>query len=235
MDDPIFDPWWIGGAGPGPEPKAPSEEPQNPVPPVTQPEAPAGKGERSPRWLSAAAVVAKQRLAPRAMTPPPEATTVEATEEAITMSSLSAADPPKTATSSVESPRIKSRPQTPRRRPTRTSVLTERAKPKLQSLAQRLELAGHQTVLDDRLDTPSGSLRFRLTPQTGPFDEPSTVPGTVLELRFDAETGEVNGSIWLNPLSESPTEESAVDATQVSDSWIDDLLLRFVEKTLRRS
>lgn len=102
-------------------------------------------------------------------------------------------------------------------------------------LAREVEAAGHRTVLDDRLDTSAPSVRFRLAPRPGPFEETELVGGAVIEIA--SGTGDplqIVGRLWLNPLSTRPTEEVRVPAPKLTEAWVDGLLLDFVEKALGR-
>lgn len=106
--------------------------------------------------------------------------------------------------------------------------------PRLTTLTQRLEIAGHQTTLDDRLDQPTPSLRFRIQPWRGPFEDGRPEDGAVLELLLGgAPCTEIVGRLWLDPLSTTPSERTRVDAAKLTDAWVDRLLLDFVEKALR--
>jgi len=107
--------------------------------------------------------------------------------------------------------------------------------PRLEGLIQRLESARHDTTLDDRLDQPTPSLRFRVRPWQGPFDETRAEEGAVLEVLVDeGPPPEIIGRLWLNPLSTTPSEQSRVDSAKLTDAWVDRLLLEFVEKALRQ-
>jgi len=108
--------------------------------------------------------------------------------------------------------------------------------PQLTSLIQRLEMAHHETTVDDRLDQPTPSLRFRIRPWRGPFDERRSGDGAVLEILVDeGQAPTVTGRLWLNPLSATPSEQSQVAAASVTDAWVHRLLLDFVEKALRQA
>ena len=118
----------------------------------------------------------------------------------------------------------------------RASLLRGLLMPQLTSLIQRLEMARHETTVDDRLDQPTPSLRFRIRPWRGPFDERRSGDGAVLEILVDeGKAPTVTGRLWLDPLSATPTEQSHVAAANVTDPWVKRLLLDFVEKALRQA
>jgi len=105
--------------------------------------------------------------------------------------------------------------------------------PPLADIRQRLEMARHETTIDDRLDEAAPSIRFRVQPHSGPFDEATTV-GSVLEVRLEAKPGpRVVGRLWMDPAAAGPAEEFSVEVDRVSREWVDGLLLDFLVKTLR--
>ena len=100
-------------------------------------------------------------------------------------------------------------------------------------LARVVEAAGHRTALDDRLDGSTPSVRFRLAPRRGPFEEAEPVEGAVIEIAASAGTPlQIIARLWLDPLSPDPSEEVRVPAPKLTEEWVDGLLLDFVEKAL---
>ena len=107
--------------------------------------------------------------------------------------------------------------------------------PPIETLSRRLIMAGHRTTVDDRLGQRPAALRFRIEPWQGPFDETAGRRGAVLEVTLeDARAARVAGRLWLDPLSKSPTEQTSVKVENVTSTWIDRLLLDFVEKALKQ-
>jgi len=107
--------------------------------------------------------------------------------------------------------------------------------PRLEVLVQRLETARHYTTIDDRLEQPTPSLRFRIRPWQGPFSGTHADKGAVLEvLVIETPVAEIVARLWLDPLSTTPSEQSCVDASKLTAGWVDRLLLDFVEKALRQ-
>lgn len=121
--------------------------------------------------------------------------------------------------------------------PLTVSTLTERLQdvvlPYLKALEARLQIARHRTLLDDRLERDPPAIRFRLIPRRGPFDDVSAVPGSVLEVVAD-DGSSVAARLWLDPVAEEPTDELRVDADRLTERWIDEIAMDFVEQALRR-
>lgn len=112
--------------------------------------------------------------------------------------------------------------------------LREVAIPHLESLEARLQLASHRTLVDDRPGRTPPTIRFRLIPRPGPFDDVSAVPGSVLEIVED-DGSFVTARLWLDPVAEEPAVERRVDAARFDEAWIDEITLEFVAKALRRT
>jgi hypothetical protein len=105
--------------------------------------------------------------------------------------------------------------------------------PRLADLRQRLEMARHETTVDDRLDLAEPSVRFRVQPRPGAFED-DTSAGSVLEVRLDRHPSPaVVGGLWLDPLATGPGEQVRVEADRLNAAWVDALLLDFLEKTLK--
>lgn len=207
-DDPIFDPWAIGGSD---EPVAPAPESAASQPAEDAGATPIGVDSVSPRrWIVPLAKLPARKPAPPAVPP--------AGAEADDASGPDA--------SIVREPRAV--PRAPHVR-----ALQSVALPRLEALRSRLELAGHDVVLDDRTDRDAPSLRFRLAPRPGPFDEAPESSGTVLEVAWDEEAGHVSARLWLDPLAEEWTDEVAAPTSRVDVLWVDRVILEFVGKSLR--
>lgn len=104
--------------------------------------------------------------------------------------------------------------------------------PPLADLRQRLEVARHETTVDDRLNEADPSIRFLVQPHAGPFDEEATT-GSVLEVCLESKPSHrVVGRLWMDPRAAGPAEEISIDVDVVSAAWIDALLLDFLVKTL---
>ncbi len=216
MDDPIFDPWSSAAAGLEFEPRVestqgdrPGSEGSTPSPLSENAESSDGTANRTPRWRSAAG--SENRPASRRIPKP--------LDVSIPFAGSSRSTPPEPRETASDG----------------LIFLREFFVPRLIALAQRLELAGHETVLDDRLDGSPPSLRFRLKPRTAPFDSPSEDAGAVLEVVLDGSGSRLISRIWLNPFGESPSEEVEVASCHATEPWLDSQLIAFVDKTLRQS
>jgi len=208
VDDPIFDPWFVVDP-----PSLGEPEPRPAVPPTgsEQPASPA-------RWSRAAserAPVARTRSRPARRSDQP--TVPEATL------------PPRPTLPPASAPVAKSRVPSPHRR-----FLQDLLLPRLESLSARLELAGHAATTDERLTAMPPSVRFRLTPRPGGFDDAPESVAAVLEVLLDDAGSRVAGRVWLDPQSDRPTSEVTATVLQADLAWLDRLLVDFVEKTLGR-
>ena len=107
--------------------------------------------------------------------------------------------------------------------------------PRLMRLVHRLEMARHQTRVDDRLDQPTPSLRLRMQPWQAPLAERHAGAEAVLEILLDpGPAPAITGRFWIDPPSAAPTHQTRVEATKLTGAWVDRLLLDFVEKALRQ-
>ena len=107
--------------------------------------------------------------------------------------------------------------------------------PRIETITQRLAIARHHTTIDERLGQDAGVLRFRIEPWQGPFDDSDRGREAVLEVLLEGARAErVTGRLWLDPLSRSPSEQTSVPAEEATGTWVDRLLLGFVEKALRQ-
>jgi hypothetical protein len=119
--------------------------------------------------------------------------------------------------------------------PAAVRLLIERVLPRLMSITQRLDVAGHTTTLDDRLAHEGPSLRFRVRPRKGAFDDPRPDDGAVLEfLPVEGSGGNVEARLWLDPLSTVPGEVIQVRPEKLTTAWVDQLVLDFVGKALQQ-
>ena len=106
--------------------------------------------------------------------------------------------------------------------------------PQIEDLIRRLEMARHRTTVDDRLDRSPPSIRIKVDPWRAPFDEGPPVSGSVLEILAEDDGAPiVLGRIWLDALSETPTEQSHIEVGKLTPTWIEGLLFDFVAKALR--
>lgn len=223
MDDPIFDPWPIveePDAPPLPPPKSISElSPSVPVEP------PASRS----RWRSSTADVPVRRPIPR---PEVRGSDAEPAEGPTTRTETA----PAAESTKASVPRAPEPAAGAARRTASPVVdrLRALAIPRLEDFATRLEASRHRTLLDDRLDRESPTLRFRLMPWLGPFDATTAVEGSVLELTVDgAQNPEVVARFWLDPLATAAAEELRIAAESLGDTWLDHVLTTFVAKALR--
>lgn len=109
------------------------------------------------------------------------------------------------------------------------------ARPRLEEVQARLQIAGHVAVLVDLTDRHPPSLRLRFVPRRGPFDEVATVDGAVFELTWNDDAGHAAARFWLDPLARECTEEVTAHLARVDGPWVDRVVLEFVDKTLRAS
>lgn len=189
IDDPIFDPWFVGDAEARADDVAPSTEPL--VDERGAGSAPAATGGESVRrWI--------------APTPSAHVPTV---------------------------PRPSGRPTRPPESP-HLGALRSVVRPRLEALRARLDLAGHDVVLDDRTHHEIPSVRFRFSPRHGPFDEPEDLPSSVLEVLWDVNSGQIAARIWKNAVDEDWSDEVLASCARVDDAWIDRVIVGFVERTL---
>lgn len=121
----------------------------------------------------------------------------------------------------------------PRPKALQGQTLQSVARPRLEEVQARLQIAGHGAVLADLTDREPPSLRFRLVPRRGAFDEVTAVEGAVLELTWDDEAGDATARFWLDPLVGTCTEAVMAPYDRVDVSWVDRVVLDFVAKTLR--
>ncbi len=113
-------------------------------------------------------------------------------------------------------------------------VLRDLLMPRLKDLCHRLEAARHETTVDDRLNHPTPSLRFRLRPWQAPFDGRRAAAGPVLEILLDGGPAPaVIGRFWVDPDVGAPTHQNRVELSRLTDAWLDRLLLDFVERALQ--
>lgn len=116
--------------------------------------------------------------------------------------------------------------------PIRESILHEVALPRLRSFAQRMDAAGHETIIDARLGERPACLRMRLRPALGPFDVPVGA-GAVLEFVLDSEPSDsATARVWLDALDTAPTESLRPPGGDVTAAWVDHVVLDFVRRAL---
>lgn len=87
-------------------------------------------------------------------------------------------------------------------------------------------------MMDNRLVSDTPSLRFRLTPRPGLFDDREATSGSVLEFWVDESGPSVGVRVWHDPLSETPSSQATIAAASLGSDWIDRMLVDFVGKTL---
>lgn len=127
------------------------------------------------------------------------------------------------------------RPAPRARRPELTStevgsLLLARALPQLRALAQRLEHARHEAVIDDRTGHAVPSIRFLLRPWKGPFDAPSDQTLPVLELVDEGDGGIVVRQ-WEDHRAPAPSREESIPAERLS-SGLRRVFAEYVEAVL---
>lgn len=121
----------------------------------------------------------------------------------------------------------------PRPKPAPHKTLQSVARPRLEEVQARLQIAGHGAVLADLTDREPPSLRLRFTPRRGAFDVGAAVEGAVLELTTDREAGHAVARFWLDPLAEECTEEVTAPSAGMDTSWVERVVLDFVGRALR--
>jgi hypothetical protein len=128
------------------------------------------------------------------------------------------------------------RPALRARRPEPTSIevgslLHAQALPLLRALAQRLERARHEAVIDDRTGEAVPSIRFLLRPWKGPFDARADLPLPVLEL-VDEGGGGIVVRQWDDHSAAAPATEESIVADQLS-SGLRRIFAEYVEAVLK--
>jgi hypothetical protein len=108
--------------------------------------------------------------------------------------------------------------------------------PRLEQVAQRLQLCRHEAFIEDLLDTDSPRVRLTVRPWRGPWSEKLSPPTGVLELALEVERElEIVMRTWLDANDSQPTDESCVPSARLSAAWLDSQVLDFVAKLLRRA
>ncbi len=97
-------------------------------------------------------------------------------------------------------------------------------------LADRLEMARHRAVVDDRTHETPPSVRFRIEPWRGPLD-PAPTPAPVLELT-PAESSGLVARTWADPRAEQPATVRPVAPSSSDGATLDEILLDFVKLSL---
>lgn len=114
-----------------------------------------------------------------------------------------------------------------------TSALHAVVLPRIADAARRLTRDRHRVTLDERLTDRPPSIRFKIEPWVGPFDNAEASRGVVLEVAGDGGREErMVARLWLDPMARRPTEERTVKIAGLDARWIDALLLELVEKAL---
>jgi hypothetical protein len=231
MDDPIFDPW---SSEPDPEDsEAPTEQDD------TSPQDPRSRG----RWQSPGARTPLGRPKPVDRSVEPEERDPGPTEAARADRPTKAA--PNVRTTDVErTTEVEAAPDESGAAPSAPALATavgesglsgqlrETVVPRVEWLSSRLRIAGHETAVDDRLGAVVPSLRLRLVPRRYPLTEDGDDASAVLEVTMNERRAEVAARLWLDPMATGPTEDVRIHAAQLTDAWIDRMLLEFVERTL---
>lgn len=108
--------------------------------------------------------------------------------------------------------------------------------PRIEEVAQRLQLARHDAVVEDLLDQTPPRIRLTVRPWRGPWTEGLSPPAGVLELELDTgEDEQVIMRIWLDPEADEPTAETSVPPARLGAAWLDAQVLDFVAKLLERA
>jgi len=102
--------------------------------------------------------------------------------------------------------------------------------PLLFTLAQRLELARHETVIDDRTAQATPAIRFRLNPWAGPFDTDSEPMLPALEFVADGDGGIIVRR-WDNPAGRAPDYEEHVQPEGL-EPRLSEIILEYVSDAL---
>lgn len=123
----------------------------------------------------------------------------------------------------------------PVRRTETVDLLRGVAVPRLEAIGKRLEMARHETSLEDLLDESDRLLRFDLKPWPGPLSGSDLQRSAMLEFGVDAESpGLVRVWYWLDRLGEAPDKVASLPTSRLTISRIERVILDFVEKVLQR-
>lgn len=110
------------------------------------------------------------------------------------------------------------------------------AMPRLQDIAQRLQLARHHATAEDLLDGAVPTARLTFRPWRGPWTEKLDPPVSALELALVVEpTEEIAVRVWLDVAAEEPTEEVVVPTAKLGAAWLEGVVVDFVQRSLARA
>ncbi len=125
---------------------------------------------------------------------------------------------------------------TPRERLAGTAgFLRSMAAPRLAEIAGRLQLARHESSVEDLLDGTPPTLRLLFRPWRGPWTEQLAAPLGVLELVLADDSEErVALRTWLDVESPQPTQEVLVSPARLGAEGLQRAALDFVRARLAR-
>jgi hypothetical protein len=110
------------------------------------------------------------------------------------------------------------------------------AMPRLQDIAQRLQLARHHATAEDLLDADVPVARMTFRPWRGPWTEKLDPPVSALEFAVVPEPAEqISVRVWLDVAAEEPTEEIVVPPTKLGAAWLEGVVVDFVQRSLARA
>jgi hypothetical protein len=109
------------------------------------------------------------------------------------------------------------------------------AVPRLEEIAQRLQLARHEAVAEDLLDAALPVARLTFRPWRGPWTEKLSPPASALELAVTSPHSEqIAVRVWLDVEASEPTEEIRVPPSKLGAGWLEGVVLEFVQRALAR-
>lgn len=114
--------------------------------------------------------------------------------------------------------------------------LRSMAVPRMEEFALRLQMARHEAVVEDMLDTTPALVRLTVRPWRGPWTEELSPPRGTLELAMEPGPEErVAVRVWLFAEAEAPSEEVRVPPPKLGAAWLEGTVLDFVERLLARA
>jgi hypothetical protein len=110
------------------------------------------------------------------------------------------------------------------------------AVPRLQDIAQRLQLARHHATVEDLLDAAVPTARLTFKPWRGPWTEKLDPPVSALELTVLLEPAEqIAVRVWLDVAADGPVEEIPVPPSKLGAAWLESVVVDFVQRALARA
>lgn len=133
-----------------------------------------------------------------------------------------------------ESPRASLLPRT--RLAGMAGFLRTMSVPRIEEVAQRLQLSRHDAVIEDLLDQARPRIRLTVRPWRGPWTEGLSPPAGMFELELQGGgDDQVIMRIWLDVDGAEPSAETTVPPARLGAAWLDAQVLDFVARLLERA